>query len=96
MRIKDFLKIDTIEKMGGDFDQEVGGLCYDSRRVGPGRIFFAIPGEKADGHDFIAEAVRRGAAAVVFSREGNWPRAAGQGCSPNNGSVGGAFPRPAE
>ena len=76
MRIKDFLKIDTIEKMEGDLDQEVGGLCYDSRRVGPGRIFFAIPGEKADGHDFIAEAVRRGAAAVVFSREGDWPRAA--------------------
>lgn len=76
MRIKDFLNIDTIEKMEGDLDQEVGGLCYDSRRVGPGRIFFAIPGEKADGHDFIAEAVRRGAAAVVFSHEGDWPRAA--------------------
>ena len=69
MRIKDFVNIDTIEKMEGDLDQEVGGLCYDSRRVGPGRVFFAISGEKADGHDFIAEAVRRGAAAVVFSRE---------------------------
>jgi UDP-N-acetylmuramoyl-L-alanyl-D-glutamate--2,6-diaminopimelate ligase len=76
MRLKDFLKIDSIEKMEGDLDQEVGGLCYDSRTVGPGQIFFATPGEKADGHGFIAEAVRRGAAAVVFSREGHWPRAA--------------------
>jgi UDP-N-acetylmuramoyl-L-alanyl-D-glutamate--2,6-diaminopimelate ligase len=35
-----------------------------------------VPGEKADGHDFIAEAVRREAAAVVFSRRGNWPTVA--------------------
>jgi UDP-N-acetylmuramoyl-L-alanyl-D-glutamate--2,6-diaminopimelate ligase len=75
MRIKDFLKIDTIEKVEGDLDQEVRGLSYDSRKVGPGEVFFATPGEKVDGHDYIADAVRRGATTVVFSREGNWPRA---------------------
>ena len=33
----------------------------DSRQVIPGSLFVAIPGEKADGHDFVAEAFRRGA-----------------------------------
>ena len=75
MRIKEFLTIDPVERAEGDLDQEVKGLCYDSRKLRPGEIFFATPGEKADGHDFIAETVRRGAAAVVFSREGDWPRA---------------------
>jgi UDP-N-acetylmuramoyl-L-alanyl-D-glutamate--2,6-diaminopimelate ligase len=76
MRVREFLTIDPVERAEGDLDQEVGGLCYDSRKVKPGDIFFAAPGEKADGHQFIAEAVRRRAAAVVFSHEGNWPRAA--------------------
>ena len=34
-----------------------------------------MPGEQADGHDYIGEAVKRGAAAVVFSRAGAWPQA---------------------
>ena len=76
MRIKDFLTIDAVEWTDGDLDQEVKGLSYDSRKVGPGDIFFAVPGEKTDGHDFIAEAVRRGAAGVVYSRAGNRPGAA--------------------
>src|SRR5207247_3133887 len=75
MRIKEFLTIEEVAAAAGNLDQEVNGLTYDSRKVSVGDIFFAVPGEKADGHDFIAEAVRRNAAAVVFSREGNWPRA---------------------
>jgi UDP-N-acetylmuramoyl-L-alanyl-D-glutamate--2,6-diaminopimelate ligase len=75
MRIKEFLAIEEVEGTEGNLDQEVNGLAYDSRKVTPGRIFFAVPGEKTDGHDFIAEAVRRDAVAVVFSRHGNWPRA---------------------
>ncbi|MGH7853835.1 MAG: UDP-N-acetylmuramoyl-L-alanyl-D-glutamate--2,6-diaminopimelate ligase [Candidatus Binatia bacterium] len=76
MRIKEFLTIDHVERAEGDLEQEVRGLCYDSRKVGSGEIFFATPGEKTDGHNFIAEAVRRAAAAVVVSRDGNWPRPA--------------------
>jgi len=75
MRIKDFLAIDEVEQAEGNLDPDVKGLTYDSRNVGAGAIFFAVPGEKFDGHDFIADAVRRGAVAVVFSREGIWPRA---------------------
>ena len=76
MRIKEFLTIDQIERAEGDLEQEVTGLSYDSRKVGSGEIFFATPGEKADGHNYISDAVRRGAAAVVISHDGNWPRPA--------------------
>lgn len=43
----------------------VSGLQYDSRRIGPGDAFFAFPGERVDGHDFVPQAMRAGAAAVV-------------------------------
>jgi UDP-N-acetylmuramoyl-tripeptide--D-alanyl-D-alanine ligase len=43
----------------------------DSRQVIPGSLFVAIPGEKADGHDFIAEAFRRGASFALIQREVN-------------------------
>ena len=43
----------------------VTGLAYDSRRVAPGVLFFAFPGSKADGRQFAADALARGAVAVV-------------------------------
>jgi UDP-N-acetylmuramoyl-L-alanyl-D-glutamate--2,6-diaminopimelate ligase len=56
----------------------VEGLDYDSRRVGPGFLFFAFPGARVDGRAFAAGAFERGAAAVVSelprpeSLQGNW------------------------
>ena len=47
---------------------EVRDLAYDARSVTDGTLFFAVPGERADGHDFAAEAVERGAAALVVER----------------------------
>ncbi|NOZ83976.1 MAG: hypothetical protein GXP60_04080 [Epsilonproteobacteria bacterium] len=44
-------------------------VCIDSRKVTPGSIFFAIKGERFDGHDFIADAVKNGAVAVVCQEE---------------------------
>ena len=41
----------------------------DSRRVEPGALFVAIDGERADGHRFVGEAVRRGALAIVAQRD---------------------------
>ncbi|HWP23906.1 MAG TPA: UDP-N-acetylmuramoyl-L-alanyl-D-glutamate--2,6-diaminopimelate ligase [Candidatus Binatia bacterium] len=75
MRLKEFLTIEEVEEAEGDLDQEVSGLAYDSRKVEAGKVFFAIPGENTDGHDFMVDAVRRGAAAVVFSRPGSRPAA---------------------
>ncbi|MEA2272040.1 MAG: UDP-N-acetylmuramoyl-L-alanyl-D-glutamate--2,6-diaminopimelate ligase [Solirubrobacteraceae bacterium] len=47
---------------------EVTALAYDHRRVGPGTLFFCVPGHARDGHDFAAEAVARGAVALVVER----------------------------
>jgi UDP-N-acetylmuramoyl-L-alanyl-D-glutamate--2,6-diaminopimelate ligase len=47
---------------------EVSDLAYDARAVVPGSLFFAVPGERADGHDFAREAAERGAVALVVER----------------------------
>ena len=44
------------------------GVAFDSRQVGQGDVFVAIPGAEYDGHDFAAAAVERGAVAVVAER----------------------------
>src|SRR5215203_3394215 len=49
--------------------QGVGGVTYDSRRVGDGFAFVAVPGFKREGAEFAAEAVRRGASLVVAERD---------------------------
>jgi UDP-N-acetylmuramoyl-L-alanyl-D-glutamate--2,6-diaminopimelate ligase len=46
-------------------DAWLGGIRIDSRTVQPGDLFVAMRGSRMDGHEFIAEAVARGAAAVV-------------------------------
>lgn len=46
----------------------VTDVAYDSRQVEPGAIFVAIPGQRYDGHDFVPDALSRGAVAVVVER----------------------------
>ena len=61
-------------------DLEVTGLQYDSRKVLAGEAFFAFPGERVDGHEFVPAAFRDGAAAIVSERtapkgmEARWAR----------------------
>jgi len=47
---------------------EVRDLAFDVRTVRPGALVFCVPGSRADGHDFAAEAVDRGAVALVVER----------------------------
>jgi UDP-N-acetylmuramoyl-tripeptide--D-alanyl-D-alanine ligase len=47
----------------------VNGYSIDSRTVGEGELFFAVRGERVDGHDYVAAALARGALAAVVSRE---------------------------
>jgi UDP-N-acetylmuramoyl-L-alanyl-D-glutamate--2,6-diaminopimelate ligase len=51
----------------------VTGLTADSRAVRPGDLFAALPGTRADGRRFIADAVARGAAAVLAPEGTTWP-----------------------
>src|ERR1700723_724710 len=45
--------------------EAVDGYSIDSRTVGPGQLFFAVKGERLDGHDFVEQALEKGAAAAV-------------------------------
>ena len=60
--------LDPVEVLGGP-SADVRDLAYDARAVTPGALFFAVPGERADGHDFAPEAVERGAVALVVERK---------------------------
>ena len=55
---------------------EIAGITADSRQVTPGFLFAALPGARADGRDFIAEAVARGAVAVLAPPGTAWPETA--------------------
>ncbi len=58
-----------VDRVVGDASVAVSGLVYDSRKAGPGALFFCVPGEKVDGHDFALDVVEAGAAALVVERE---------------------------
>jgi UDP-N-acetylmuramoyl-L-alanyl-D-glutamate--2,6-diaminopimelate ligase len=52
----------------GRADTTIHDLAYDARAARAGSLFFCVPGERADGHDFAAEAIRNGAVALVVQR----------------------------
>jgi UDP-N-acetylmuramoyl-L-alanyl-D-glutamate--2,6-diaminopimelate ligase len=56
-------------KVRGHTDLRVEGISNDSRRVAPGSLFVAYRGVSADGHDYVPQAVSRGAVAVVAERK---------------------------
>src|SRR5208282_6204159 len=68
MKLGELLRELPVLHTGADATWEVSSLAYNSREVGPGTLFFAIQGEKADGHAFIPQALERGAVAVVSER----------------------------
>jgi UDP-N-acetylmuramoyl-L-alanyl-D-glutamate--2,6-diaminopimelate ligase len=66
MKIKDLIKEDF--SIVGDLDKEISGISFDSRNIKSGDIFFALRGEKVDGHIFIDEAINKGASSIVYQR----------------------------
>lgn len=62
---------------GGDLcgkpEREITGICSDSRRVGQGSLFVAIPGFQSDGHQYIRQAMEQGACAVVAQHAPDCP-----------------------
>ncbi|MDF2977422.1 MAG: UDP-N-acetylmuramoylalanyl-D-glutamyl-2,6-diaminopimelate/D-alanyl-D-alanyl ligase [Actinomycetospora sp.] len=59
---------------GATGDERVtGSVEFDSRAVTPGGLFVAMPGERVDGHDFVAAAMASGAAGVLAAREVDAP-----------------------
>ncbi len=50
-------------------DEVALGYSIDSRTVGPGELFFAVKGERLDGHDYVVAALEKGAAAAVVRKD---------------------------
>ncbi len=67
MKFKDVLNGVEVVEIRGE-DTEISHLCYDSRKAKDGSLFFAIKGRFFDGNQFVEDAVKRGAVAVVSSR----------------------------
>lgn len=53
----------------GRIDRKIAAVTHDSRKVSPGTLFFCVAGVHVDGHDFIAEAARSGADAVIVEKD---------------------------
>jgi len=58
--------------------QRFSGFCFDSRRARPGELFVALRTERGDGHDFVADALARGAAGALVEAD-RWPSASSPG-----------------
>ena len=70
-------------------DIEITGITADSRKVEKGFLFAALPGVKADGVDFLPQAVENGAVAAIFPKEAKVPDLPVIGIPIHTKSVGG-------
>jgi UDP-N-acetylmuramoyl-L-alanyl-D-glutamate--2,6-diaminopimelate ligase len=65
----------AVREIAGPLDRPVENIAYDSRRVQRNGLFVALPGEKTDGHEFVDQAIEKGATVIVAERS---PAAAGR------------------
>jgi UDP-N-acetylmuramoyl-tripeptide--D-alanyl-D-alanine ligase len=74
-RIAEFIapggQVSADQSASGHYDgrETVRGYSIDSRTVQPGELFFAVKGERLDGHDFVEQALSRGALAAVVRKD---------------------------
>ncbi|HDL04798.1 MAG TPA: UDP-N-acetylmuramoyl-L-alanyl-D-glutamate--2,6-diaminopimelate ligase, partial [candidate division Zixibacteria bacterium] len=71
MRLEELIKSVSGAELSGGGDLQITGLEYDSRRVKPGMLFIAVEGYKMDGNQFIPDAVKNGAVAVMTAKSYN-------------------------
>ena len=75
MQLKTLVAALSPRQVIGPLDRVVEGIAYDSRRVQRNGLFVALRGEKVDGHQFIDQAVEKGATVIVTEHEVQSPRA---------------------
>ena len=68
MKLGPLLESAKVPVPAGAAELDVRAIAYDSRKAAPGSLFVAIEGFHRDGHDFVADAVKQGAVAVVAQR----------------------------
>ena len=73
MQLKTLLATIPVREIIGPADRAVESIAYDSRRVQRDGLFVALRGEKSDGHDFIGQAIEKGATVIVAERAENPP-----------------------
>jgi UDP-N-acetylmuramyl-tripeptide synthetase len=61
-------RVDELERIDQGDDQSITSITFDSRNVGKGVLFVALEGAQFDGHNFVDDAAKRGAAGVVVNR----------------------------
>jgi UDP-N-acetylmuramoyl-L-alanyl-D-glutamate--2,6-diaminopimelate ligase len=69
MELRKLLEGVEIKRITGETLREIEGIAYHSKQVGKGFLFAAIHGLELDGHQFIGEAIQRGAEVVVLEKE---------------------------
>ena len=68
MQLRKLLEKVDIVNCFADTNSEVSGVSYDTRSISTGEIFVAIKGHGCDGHDFISDAITKGATLVVCTK----------------------------
>lgn len=69
MKLNKLLSNIDFELKNGNLKNEITEIKYDSREIEKGNLFIAISGFEVDGHQFIEQAIKKGAAAVVIEKE---------------------------
>ena len=63
--LRDLLYKAPLKELFGDTQVKVKDFHFDSRKIQPGDLFIAIPGTQTDGHQYITQAIKKGAIAIV-------------------------------
>ncbi len=69
MELERLIEAIEIMEVSGDISGDVADICYDSRQCTEKALFVAVPGLQTDGHDFVDDALQRGARYIVHERD---------------------------
>ena len=69
LSLAEIVKVICGQIISGDRSAKIKGISTDSRTIKPGDLFFAIKGERLDGHQYITQAMDTGAVGAVISNE---------------------------
>jgi len=69
VKLRDILEKVNVRKLTDEGNPPISGLSLDSRNVLPGYLFFALAGEKFDGHRFIPDAIQKGARVICVEKD---------------------------
>ncbi len=69
MKLVDLLEDSDVQEVSGDTSNDITDICYDSRRCVKNALFVAIRGLSYDGHNFISDAIKKGARCIVHDHD---------------------------